>query len=74
MTQYELDVLERAYNISQHIYTVQSRLEIENMRRILLKAENESLINAIECELQRFKRVYNILMLTLLTKKQIECK
>ena len=71
MTQYELDVLERAYNISQHIHKVQSRLEIENLRRILLKDENESLINAIECELQRFKCIYNILMLTLLTKKQI---
>lgn len=72
MTQYELDVLERAYNISQHIHKVQSRLEMENLRRILLKRKNELLIDAIESELQRLKCIYNILMLTLITKKQLQ--
>jgi hypothetical protein len=71
MTQYESEVIERAYNISQHIWNIHYRLEMEKLRMVLLKRQNEELISAIEDELQRLKCIYSILMCTVITKKHL---
>lgn len=71
MTQYELEIVERAYNISQHIWDVHYRLEMERLRKVLLNRKNDELISAIENELQRLKCIYSVLMFTLITKKQL---
>lgn len=72
MTRYELDVLERAHNISQHIWTLYSRLEIERSSKALgLNRPHDEIIKQLEYNIIRMKCIYFVLMGTLLTKPQL---